>query len=724
MRKILMLISVVIWVACGSPGNDIKENQNRNPLLANLLDIKYTPDRALPESDRYYTGFGDHGSWFGYFLPDNSEHWGGFTGPWIIAGEYQVNLASTLSQIEVQRLIDDQWIVQQFTSAEEMSYYPGVLVQKIKGEGFSLDISLQFADSHTALAKYSLINKGGRNEYRVSWHGDLLPYKDDLTPLVTNDGFEIRFKGVQEKWSYMSNPDMCFKVTYGEPVDIIVDGNSITADSQSYFTLSDGESVDFYVASGLTFSATEYSESLTAHKRLISAFDDVEKSNSARWKAILDKVTERIGDEVSYYQTAVKALLTLNVNRRNPEGMLLTEGVVPSTFNKWFNGVWAWDSWKQSAGLAPYMPEVAKNGVRAMFDYQIKPNHPIRPQDAGMIIDCVFYYNEEQGSGNWNERNSKPALASWSVWTIYEETGDKDFIAEMYPKLKDYHQWWYRNRDHDKNGVCEYGATVHPLNVVSKTTDGKVRDGRIAAAAWESGGDNYIRFDADWGIEVLDNYEGNTLLGYSLSQESVDLNTFLCNEKQLLAKMAGVLGLEDERSRYDGEAQWLAGFIRENMYDAETGFFYDIDLKTKKTLSSRGQGPEGWYPLWAGIASKEQAARVREVIIDPARFNTFVPFPTASYANARFNPTGYWRGPVWLSPVWFGVDGLNNYGFTDDVKSQIEKFLNNAEGVMTPGMPIRENYNPLTGEGLKAINFSWSSAHILMMLELLNSIEK
>jgi putative isomerase len=30
---------------------------------------------------------------------------------------------------------------------------------------------------------------------------------------------------------------------------------------------------------------------------------------------------------------------------------------------------------------------------------------------------------------------------------------------------------------------------------------------------------------------------------------------------------------------------------------------------------------------------------------------------------------------------------------------------------------FRENYHPLTGEGLNAENFSWSAAHIIMLLQ-------
>lgn len=31
----------------------------------------------------------------------------------------------------------------------------------------------------------------------------------------------------------------------------------------------------------------------------------------------------------------------------------------------------------------------------------------------------------------------------------------------MYPKLVAYHNWWYKNRDIDKNGIAEYGEMVH-----------------------------------------------------------------------------------------------------------------------------------------------------------------------------------------------------------------------------------------------------------------------
>ena len=32
------------------------------------------------------------------------------------------------------------------------------------------------------------------------------------------------------------------------------------------------------------------------------------------------------------------------------------------------------------------------------------------------------------------------------------------------------------------------------------------------------------------------------------------------------------------------------------------------------------------------------------------------------------------------------------------------------------GIPLRENYHPLTGEGRNVKHFSWSAAHLLMMI--------
>ena len=97
-------------------------------------------------------------------------------------------------------------------------------------------------------------------------------------------------------------------------------------------------------------------------------------------------------------------------------------------------------------------------------------------------------------------------------------------------------------------------------------------------------------------------------------------------------------------------------------------------------MTARGRGPEGWSPLWAEVADKEKAARVREVMLNAQEFNTRVPLGTAALTNPAYDPDIYWRGRVWLDQFYFGVKGLENYGYRSDAQQLVNKLFSNAEG--------------------------------------------
>ena len=97
-------------------------------------------------------------------------------------------------------------------------------------------------------------------------------------------------------------------------------------------------------------------------------------------------------------------------------------------------------------------------------------------------------------------------------------------------------------------------------------------------------------------------------------------------------------------------------------------------------MTARGRGPEGWSPLWAEVADKEKAARVREVMLNAQEFNTKVPLGTAALTNPAYDPDIYWRYRVWLDQFYFGVKGLENYGYRSDAQQLVNKLFANAEG--------------------------------------------
>ncbi|MFP1453377.1 MGH1-like glycoside hydrolase domain-containing protein [Escherichia coli] len=135
--------------------------------------------------------------------------------------------------------------------------------------------------------------------------------------------------------------------------------------------------------------------------------------------------------------------------------------VTPSVTGRWFSGnqTWPWDTWKQAFAMAHFNPDIAKENIRAVFSWQIQPGDRVRPQDVGFVPDLIAWnLSPERGGdgGNWNERNTKPSLAAWSVMEVYNVTQDKAWLAEI---TETDHDWWLRNRDHNSNGVPEYGAT-------------------------------------------------------------------------------------------------------------------------------------------------------------------------------------------------------------------------------------------------------------------------
>lgn len=230
----------------------------------------------------------------------------------------------------------------------------------------------------------------------------------------------------------------------------------------------------------------------------------------------------------------------------------------------------------------------------------------------------------------------------------------------------------------------------------------------LPSAKWESGMDNAVRFDRSQIVQ-------NGPAAWSLNQESVDLNSFLFAEKNILGQLATVLGKRDDSVRWDREAAILGKLCRKQFYNQDDSWFYDTNLSGTRYIRDRGS--EGWLPLWAGLADNIQAAAVRELILDQAEFNTFVPLPTLSAAHPDFKPDGgYWRGPVWLDQFYFGIKGLHNYGYHKEADALTKKLLENASGLLAPGPAIRENYHPLTGAGLEAQNFSWSAGHLLLLL--------
>lgn len=614
------------------------------------------------------------------------------------------------------------------TKITNMGSYSENFSKNVKKD-LDLNLQLKFNGSiyttYWSDESYKKINQtivADQNNFTVKYSGE----NEYLGPLTKTSSFNSYFdkKISFEQTPNVNNKQIDYSVSLAEPVNI-----------------KTNESFSTYRAESFTFKNEELTKEKTNLDKLKNdkKFADEFNQNRKRWENYLNNTFKNVDKKyvndqslLPYIRATVKMIQTLITNWRSPAGDLKHSGVTPSISYRWFNGYWGWDSWKNAVAVAKFDKELAKEAIRVMYDYQVKESDPKLPYDKGAIVDVIYI----DKSGN-NLRNSKPPLSAWSIWNIISADPnnlDKEFAKEMFNKVMNYHNWWYTNRDHDQNGIAEYGAMNtdynNKLDEKTKTyISGEPNvDEAILAAAWESGMDNATRFDR-YGFDskpdklgevpndiyVLKNKDkNNNVIGYSINQESVDLNSYLYSEKIYLAKIANLLDKKSEEEKLLSDAAKVKDYINTYMFDKKTGFYYDLyinkDDNSKKTLLvDRGRGTEGWLPLWAQAASQANAEKVKNVIMNSEEFNTYLPFPTASKSNKKFSANEYWRGPVWLDQALFGVEALQNYGFIDEARYMSFKLFNNAEGVLSDES-IRENYNPLNGKGLHTKNFSWSAA--------------
>ncbi|MFH9068723.1 MGH1-like glycoside hydrolase domain-containing protein [Streptomyces alboflavus] len=680
---------------------------------ANVLDLRGVPTAAQPGEFNPVNVFADRGAWHAYALPkaDDPATYGGFTGPLHIAQEYPWWLSKSFSRIrltEAGKALDLG-----AGGAPRLTSLPGALRQTYRLDGLRLTLDLRFATDRTALVRARIHNTGRTpRTLGAAWTGTLLrpdapPQRDAPALAATARGVAVGFARVREKWDYLTAGTERFEVTHRAPVRTTVTGDTYRSDLTAPLTLAPGAARSLDWTESYTFTAAERTREASAVRRVLAHPAAHARSGDARWRRYVTDVTR--GVPADRRRLAVKSLQTLVTNWRSAAGRIRHDAISPSISYKWFTGgIWAWDTWKQAVGTARFDPRLAQSQIRAMFDHQIRPTSATRPQDAGMIPDAVFYNDQTDGGGNWNERNSKPPLAAWAVWEVYRHGGDRAFLREMYPKLAAYQAWWYRNRDHDRDGLAEYGATVDPANDSAEQ--------RRLAAAWESGMDNAPRFDAALGTSVVTNRDASgAVTGYSLTQESVDLNAYLAADQDHLADIARATGDRAGERRWRDRAAATHRAVRTRMYDPGDGWFHDIALDGGQRLTARGRGIEGAVPLWTGTASRAQAAAVRDRLTDPREFATPVPFPTVARSSPYFAPQRYWRGPVWLDQAYFAQAGLRRYGHTAPARTLTDRLLTAAQGLSARG-PVMENYDPLTGAPLNSPNFSWSAAVLLPML--------
>jgi alpha,alpha-trehalase len=194
------------------------------------------------------------------------------------------------------------------------------------------------------------------------------------------------------------------------------------------------------------------------------------------------------------------------------------------------------------------------------------------------------------------------------------------------------------------------------------------------------------------------------------------LNSLLYKSERDLQAMAETLGRKDDAQQWLRRADTRRDRIQKYLWDPGRRLFFDYDFETG--ARSNYEYITTFYPLWAGLATSEQAQElVRNLGIFEQR---------GGLAMSSTDASVQWDYPYGWAPTQIvAIEGLRRYGFNDDANRISYKFLSTiAENFRRDGT-IREKYNVVTrssesgvhaGYQQNVIGFGWTNAAFLLFL--------
>lgn len=226
------------------------------------------------------------------------------------------------------------------------------------------------------------------------------------------------------------------------------------------------------------------------------------------------------------------------------------------------------------------------------------------------------------------------------------------------------------------------------------------------------------------------------------STAGIFLNSFMVVELENAAIMFTRWGREEDAAYCRARREQLIAAIQNECWDERDQFFYsaDVDVYTRqkawfhqglgvfwKTLPIRVRSWSGFIPLYAGVATKEQAASLAAWVMDEKTF--FSPYGVCTLArNERMfdlsvtnNPSN-WLGPIWLVSNYVVFRGLMDYGYQAEAQHLCEATLTLLANDLQQNGAMCEYYHPDTGKGIMNAGFlNWNMLAVAMYQECVAS---
>jgi alpha,alpha-trehalase len=196
----------------------------------------------------------------------------------------------------------------------------------------------------------------------------------------------------------------------------------------------------------------------------------------------------------------------------------------------------------------------------------------------------------------------------------------------------------------------------------------------------------------------------------------VCLNSLLYKTEEDLAKMGHELGRAADIKEWERRAIQRKKLIDRYLWDSKRGLFFDYNVEAG--ARSTYEYVTTLYPLWAGLATSEQAEAVWR--------NLKIFEQPGGLATSSVNSGAQWDYPYGWAPLQLlAVEGLRHYSDDSDADRITAKFLSIVLNNFRREGTIREKYNVVTGSSeatvtagyqTNVIGFGWTNGVFLQLL--------
>ncbi|MGC1619889.1 MAG: trehalase family glycosidase [Candidatus Acidiferrum sp.] len=468
--------------------------------------------------------------------------------------------------------------------------------------------------------------------------------------------------------------------------------------------------------------------------------------------AAVQQLQKQCRVQVMHLPAVIHHIGELDPSKIDPAGLLYLENryVVPGGR---FNEMYGWDSYFIIRGLVRDGRIDLAKGMVENFFFEIehyggvlnanRTYYLTRSQPPFLTSMILAVYDAEKAKGNQNTEwlakayryavkdhelwNSEPHLAGSTGLSRYYDFGNGPAAESVKDETGHYRQvaaYFLGQPDFGRDYLVE-STTKKPSPIaagplfalqlcdVARTMAQPACDpaGTVALTADYYKGDRAMR---ESGFDISFRFGPYGAATHHFAP--VCLNSLLYKSEKDLEQMSATLGLNEDSEKWRQRAEQRKTAIQKYLWDSERGLFFDYNFE--KQARSTYEYVTTFYPLWAGLATPEQA---REVVKQISIFER-----PGGLVMSPYETGGQWDFPyAWAPNQLMADEGMRRYGLNEAADRVSYKFLSMVMENFQRDGTIREKYDAVkrssetqvtAGYHVNIVGFGWTNGVFLVLL--------